>query len=214
MVISIEFNRFLIMRKKQKIQGLTIVEILVAIAIVALLAAGLYSVSSYVGRQAKIKLTESTIAILTAAIDEYHDFYGKFPFEADESYNKSNLESGVNGVNGTVRAFVNDVDQGTAGSHKDEYSSIEALYYFLNRAPDAKKIVGSINSSLFTNKSENKSEEFRVIIGSTQYPLVRIVDAWGMALRYTYATGNNFPAITSAGPDKDFTKTDDNITSR
>jgi len=203
------------MKIKLKYTGLTIVEILVAIAIVALLAAGLYSVGSYVETQSKITLTESTIETLVATLDEYHDFYGKFPFKADETYNQNDLEStGTNGIGGFVRAYVNDVNQEDSGSHKDEYSSIEAMYYFLNKCPSSKKIVNSINRSLLTNKG-NPNEEFRVGI----YPLVRVIDPWGKALRYTYEQDNNFPVITSAGPNKDFgdndpNKANDNINSR
>ncbi|PKL46418.1 MAG: hypothetical protein CVV39_07235 [Planctomycetes bacterium HGW-Planctomycetes-1] len=159
---------------KIKKNGLTLVEILVAIAIVALLAAGLYSVSQYVDRQAKIKLTESTIAILTAAIDEYHDFYKKFP-ALDDVY-----PSGCD-------------------------SPIEKLYYRLGLAPDAKKILGHINRSLIKNADGDDFPE--------------VVDAWGKEFDYSYTGVENFPVITSAGPDGDFGETDpgkkeDNITSR
>jgi hypothetical protein len=96
------------------------------------------------------------------------------------------------------------------------------LCYFLNQAPNAKKIIDFINPSLLTNKSENKTQEFRFVYtapGVLPYPLVRVVDAWGKAFRYTYKIGDNFPVITSAGPDKDFGDTvpgkqEDNITSR
>jgi len=205
------------MKRNQNTNGLTLVEILVAIAIVALLAAGLYSVGNYIETQSKITLTESTIEMLVTSLTEYRDFYGKFPFEADISYDRLSLESDVSG---TVRAYVNDVDQGDSGNHRDEYSSIEALCYFLNKCPNSKKIVNSINRSLLTNKGDT-NEEFRI----AAYPLVRVIDSWGKALRYTYGPGNNFPVITSAGPnkkfgdrgataDKDPNDSQDNITSR
>jgi prepilin-type N-terminal cleavage/methylation domain-containing protein len=206
---------------KIKTNGLTIMEVLVAVAIMALLAAGLYFAGSYVETQAKIKLTESTIETLAAAIDEYHDLYGKFPFEAGKYYDRNDLESpiDVNGIGGTVIAYVNDVDQNNFGNHKDEYSSIEALCYFLNKCPGSRKIINSINRSLLTNKG-NTNEEFRV----GTYPLIRVIDSWGKVLKYTYEQGNNFPVITSAGPDKKFgdrgptdndpNKARDNINSR
>ena len=109
------------MKIKQNKYGLTLVEVLVAIAIIAVLAAGLYSVSNYVETQSKKKLTKSTIETLCAALEQYHDFNDGFPFAADVNYGQSNLQSDVNG---TVGGGVN---------HKDEYASSEALYYFLNR---------------------------------------------------------------------------------
>jgi len=208
------------MKIKLKYTGLTIAEVLVAIAIVALLAVGLYSVGSYVETQSKITLTESTIETLVAALDEYHDFYGKFPFEAGTSYNQSSLESATepNGLNGNVTDKA-----GTslpAADYKDVYASGEALYHFLNKCPSSKKIVNSINLSMLTNK-DNKNREyfFDPNSGGQPYPLMHIIDPWKTPLRYTYEQDNNFPVITSAGPDKDFGDTDtgkkeDNITSR
>ena len=67
------------MKRKENKYGLTLVEILVAIAIIAILAAGLYSVGNYVETQAKIKLTESTIETLCTALEQYYDFYKSFP---------------------------------------------------------------------------------------------------------------------------------------
>jgi prepilin-type N-terminal cleavage/methylation domain-containing protein len=164
---------------KIKKNGLTLVEILVAIAIVALLAAGLYSVSQYVDRQAKVKLTESTIEILAAAIDEYYDFYNKFPDPADSYPAGCNL-------------------------------SIEKLYYKLGLAPNAKKILGHINPSLIKDADGDDFPE--------------VVDAWGTSFRYEYTQDDNFPVITSAGPDRKFgdraapdndpNNSQDNITSR
>jgi prepilin-type N-terminal cleavage/methylation domain-containing protein len=209
------------MKHKQNKNGLTIVEILVAIAIVALLAVGLYSVGSYVETQSKITLTESTIETLVAALDEYHDFYGKFPFDANESYDRNDIESVVDG-DVTDKA-------GTpllAADYNDVYASNEALYHFLNKCPSSKKIVNSINLSLLTNK-DNKNREYFFKFKSDPgqaYPLRHIIDPWKTPLRYTYEQSDNFPVITSAGPDKKFgdrgatdkdpNNAQDNITSR
>ncbi|MBU1259590.1 MAG: prepilin-type N-terminal cleavage/methylation domain-containing protein [Planctomycetes bacterium] len=118
------------MKRNQNTNGLTIVEILVAIAIVAILAAGLYSVGNYVETQSKIKLTESTIETLVTALDEYHDFYGKFPDpNADSEY--------LTGCD----------------------LSVEKLYYKLGLAPGAKKILGHINTSLIKDANSDGFRE-------------------------------------------------------
>lgn len=163
------------MKRKQNKIGLTLVEILVAIAIIAILAAGLYSVSNYIEKQAQIKLTESTIEILSTAIEQYHDFYGKFP--------------DVNDNNGIPA----DCDR-----------CMERLYYRLSLAPDAKNILNQINSSMIVNVYKDE--------GPNIFP--EIVDAWGTDFKYIYNSGDNFPLIESAGPDKDFNKTADNISSK
>ena len=69
------------MKRIQNKIGLTIVEVLVVVAIISVLAAGLYTVGNYVETQTKIKQTKSTIEILSAAIEQYHDFYGKCPYD-------------------------------------------------------------------------------------------------------------------------------------
>jgi prepilin-type N-terminal cleavage/methylation domain-containing protein len=211
------------MKRKQNKNGLTIMEILVAVVIMAILAAGLYFAGSYVDTQAKIKLTESTIETLAAAIDEYHDFYGKYPFEADETYGGSELKANnSNGLDGDVTNKA-----GTplpAADYNDVYASSEAMYHFLNKCPGSKKIVNSINISLITNK-DNKNREYFFRFGSDVqvYPLRHIIDSWKTPLRYTYVKNtirqDSFPVITSAGPDKNFGDTDpnkarDNINSR
>jgi prepilin-type N-terminal cleavage/methylation domain-containing protein len=189
------------MKRKQNKYGLTLVEIMVAIVIMAILAAGLYSVGNYLEKQSKTELTKSTIEILSAALEQYHDFNDSFPFVADTSYGEPNILSDIGG------AAVSPAD------YNDIYASSEASYYFLNRIPASKKIIDSINRSLLTNK-DYKSTEYFILIGTVNYPLIHIVDPWKCPFRYTYKQGDNFPVITSAGPDKDFNKTADNISSR
>jgi prepilin-type N-terminal cleavage/methylation domain-containing protein len=194
---------------KIRTNGLTLLEVLVAITIIAILAAGLYTVSSRVEKQAKEKLTKSTIEILCTALEQYRDFYGKFPFIATTAgYNKACLE-------GHLEGSVTNKTGGVLSDYNDIYASSEALYHFLNKCPSSKKIIGSINPSLLTNK-DNKNTEYFFKFSSdpgNYYPLVHIIDAWNVPFRYTYTLGNNFPVIISAGPDKNLNTSDD-ISSR
>ncbi|OHB55818.1 MAG: hypothetical protein A2173_10225 [Planctomycetes bacterium RBG_13_44_8b] len=159
---------------RQAHSGLTLVELLVAITIMAILAAGLYTVSSRVEKQAKEKLTKSTIDNLCTALEQYHDFYGKFP------------------------------DITVAGDYPPDCNGIERLYHSLGLAPDAKKILGKLHPSMIVDNEKNESP-------AAIYP--EIVDAWGQPFRYTYSSGNNFPVITSAGPNKK-SGDDDDISSK
>jgi prepilin-type N-terminal cleavage/methylation domain-containing protein len=159
------------MKRKQSKNGLTLVEIMVAITIIALLVAGLYSVSNYVETQSKIRLTKSTIEVLCTALEQYHDFDGNFP------------------------------DITVASDYPATCDTfIERLYYKLSLAPDAKKILNQISPSLIKDADNDKYAE--------------IVDAWETNFKYSYTSGDNFPLVISAGPDKDFNKTADNISSR
>lgn len=195
------------MKIKKRHTGLTLIEILVAVTIVAILAAGLYSVSDYLQKQSQIKLTESTIQTIVAALEQYYDFKGSFPFQADANYNDVNL---VNDMGGNIMA--DNQCSTSATDHNSIYASSEVLYYFLNQIPASRKIENSINQSLITDKIAAK--EYFIHIGTNCYPLIHIVDPWYTPFRYTYSTGDNFPVIESAGPDKDFNKTADNISSK
>jgi len=124
------------MKRIQNKIGLTIVEILVVVAIISLLAAGLYTVGNYVETQTKIKQTKSTIEILSAALEQYYDFYngvrgvGKFPDPNDPN----GVPLGCN-------------------------SNMEKLYYRLSCVPDAKKILNQINPTFIKDVDDNNRPE-------------------------------------------------------
>lgn len=188
------------MKRKQNNYGLTLVEILVAVVIIAILAVGLYIGGNYLETQSKIKLTQSTIETLCTALEQYHDFYRRFPFQADENYHgEPNLVSDV----GAANVMENSGCTTIASDYNDIYASGDALYYFLNQIPASRKIVDSINHSLIANK-DYKGKEYFVSISGQCYPLIRIIDPWKCPFRYTYTSGDNFPVITSAGPNGTF----------
>ena len=56
--------------------------------------------------------------------------------------------------------------------------------------------------------------EVTLLAGDISIDLIRFIDPWGKALRYTYAAGDTFPLIESAGSDGDFDAAGDNITSQ
>ncbi len=106
---------------------MTLIEIMVSVLIVAILAAGLFAVSGYIDTQMKIKRTESTIQLLVAAIEQYHDFYKAFP------------------------------DPNASAYPADVNASIEKLYYKLTFAPDAKKILDQINRKYITDSDKDSA---------------------------------------------------------
>ncbi|MCE5340380.1 MAG: type II secretion system GspH family protein [Planctomycetaceae bacterium] len=184
---------------KTKQSGMTLIEIMVSVLIVAILAAGLFSVSGYIDTQMKIKSTESTIHLLVAAVEQYHDFYKAFPDVNSTSY---------------VGEYPNGKYDKDANGVKDA-NYIEKLYYKLTLAPDAKKILDQINRKYVKDSDKDSGGK----PAPDKNP--EIVDAWGRSLRYIYEKkiNANFPEIISAGPDKDFgdgdaKKAEDNISSK
>ncbi len=85
----------------------------------------------------------------------------------------------------------------------DANQNSEIFYRELNFLTSSRKMLDRIDGSLIQDK---------VNTGITP-PLPEIYDSWGTVLDYRYVAGNNFPVLTSAGPDKKFGNTDD-ISSR
>jgi prepilin-type N-terminal cleavage/methylation domain-containing protein len=124
--------------KNAKQSGMTLIEIIVSIAIIAILAAGLTAVGSYVDKQIKIKKTLASMHILVTAVDQYYDFYRKFP-----------------DPNGAYPSTTYFDPSGT------EPNNIEKLYYKLTLAPDAKKVLDQINRKSF--KDADKDDNLEIV---------------------------------------------------
>lgn len=77
----------------------------------------------------------------------------------------------------------------------------EYLYKELNSIPTSRKILEKISPSLIKNK-----------LGAADSG-PEIYDPWDTPFDYRYTTGNNFPELISAGPDRKFGTSDD-ITSK
>jgi prepilin-type N-terminal cleavage/methylation domain-containing protein len=205
--------------------GVTLVEILVVVAIIAILVTMVIGIAARVDTQGKEQLTESTIALLTAALGQFGD-YGysysdpcdadfKFPLDCN-NFSQSELEGALKDALGTTTTpAITPV-----GAHDPNYSGSEALYFFLSRVPESRETLGKIDKSLITNKGSNGAD-MTIIIDNKSYPLMRFIDPWGKTLRYDYyneresnfkkrgESKRTFPVITSAGPDGEFGSADD-----
>jgi len=132
---------------KIKRNGLTLIEVLVAVAIIAILSAGLYSVSNYIDMKIKIARTKSTLHILVTALERYHEFYGRFPIIDD----------------------VNDSADYAKENYPDagkKMSSIEKAYYRLSLAPESKKIIGHIERKMVKDKDKDGFPEVYDVWGT------------------------------------------------
>jgi hypothetical protein len=91
--------------------------------------------------------------------------------------------------------------------------SSEALYYFLNRSPNSRAIIGTLLDQFLSNKdSTGRVLLIEIPTGGAPTDLIRFADVWGMPIRYDYDPAvHSFPILTSAGPDKKFETVQDNI---
>jgi len=209
--------------------GLSLVEMLIVVAIIVILTTMVIGLASRIDNQSKEQLTRNTIAILTAALRQFHDYrypykdlaYADFGFPLDcNDFLQPALEMTLGNALGATVVIV-------SGAPDISYSGTEALYLFLSQLPECRKTLDKIDESLITNLGLDK-QPMNISLtypdGITKVsPLLRITDPWGTALRYDYydemlippdpRQKRTFPVITSAGPDKKF-GTDDDISSR
>ena len=156
--------------------GVTLVEMLVVVAIIALLATMVIGIATRIDNQSKERGLKNTFGLLEGALEEYYEYWGYFPEQPEKDFTN-------------------------AAAHS------EILYGALNSIPSSRQILDKISDSLIRNE-----------YGDPNTP--EIYDPWKInskefrrAIDYIYVSGNTFPVITSAGPDRNF-DTPDDITSR
>jgi len=206
------------MNRLRKQRAFTAVEVITTVAILAILVGILLGVGKRLVTQAEEKLAQGTIDIIVLALEQYYvSNSNTFPFEADVY-----IESPPSGFDeNTLRAVI-ELDRGAApndstiiGSHDSKYASSEALFYFLSKSPNSRRIIDTITDTQITNQGFNGGDLIiEVPTGSIPIDLVRFIDPWGKPFRYTYTAGDTFPLIESAGADGAFAAAGDNITSK
>ena len=217
--------------------GLTLVEMLIVVAIVVILTTMVIGLAGRINDQSNERLTQSTIAILDAALGQFRDYEYRykdnpiytpaerefylgldFPLDCND-FLQPVLETTLASALGAVAAPI------TGGVHHPSYSGCEAVYLFLSQVPECRKTLDRIDKSLITNLGVDKQPRIISVtyLGGVPKvrPLLRVIDPWGTTLKYDYydevfpdpLNKRTFPVITSAGPDKQFGNTDD-ISSR
>jgi len=100
------------------------------------------------------------------------------------------------------REFTNHFPEQKEMNYANAAAHSEYLYGELQTVPAVQKILQKIDSSLIKNQ-----------YSAAGVPLTQtapeIYDPWGTPLEYRYVTGDNFPRLISAGPDKTFGTKDD-----
>jgi len=150
------------MKRRRYNAGFTLVEMLIVVAIIALLATMVVGLAARIDNQSKERGLKSTFTLLDGALQEYYDYWKAFP----------------------------DPNKAPYLTHS------AALYGQLYSTPTSRKILEEISSKLIRDNPP------------------QIYDPWGTLLDYRYTPGDNFPMLVSAGPDKSFVNTADNISSR
>lgn len=69
--------------------GVTLVEMLVVVAVIALLATMVIGIAARVDNQSKERGLISTFALLEGALEEYYDYIGGFPKQPEKDFTKA-----------------------------------------------------------------------------------------------------------------------------
>ncbi len=168
-------------RNSQSRLGFTLVEVLIVVAILAVVAAGLVGLSSYLQTQNNTVLTEKCLELLSTAVAEFYDITAHFPID----------DWGDIGADGSRIAG--------ASKSGDNPNSDELLYLQLSLLPQTRQIISKLPEKLLASPlSEARVQLAHDLSANTPY-LRSIVDPWGEPLHYD-ASGS-FPRIWSSGPD-------------
>jgi prepilin-type N-terminal cleavage/methylation domain-containing protein len=216
------------MKTSGKNCGFTLIEMLLVVAIIALLVSMMVGVAKRIDDQGKERLCRDTIELIGNALEQFRDF----GYEYKGGYSGLGLTFPLD-CNGFFAvdlqtALGNALAAGIIITpaepiHDISFSGSEVLYFILSQVPDCRVTLDKVDKSLLTNKGDNgPAIEIEISIGATTttLPFTRIVDPWGEALRYDYYekdaglmplldTKKTFPVITSAGADKQFDTKDD-----
>lgn len=74
------------MKNKKYKHGLSLIEVLMAVIIVAVLATMVITVTSSIDNRSKEEATEAVFSLLETALQEYYDYWKSFPEPAAPSY--------------------------------------------------------------------------------------------------------------------------------
>jgi len=211
-------------------RGFTLVEIMVAIVIIAIVLGIAIMVGQEVRTNAELKNTKGTIEVLVTALREYERLQGAntvaWPPEpyyfADPTCpehtgvdNPSHLDNF--GACWTKRGYVPNPTLGDHGTPSLKWkdivypetflaarASIEVLYWYLSQEPDCEAILSRLADEMVTNEDNDA-----VTVGGETTALLEVNDAWGRPIRYRTRGEGNFPVLTSAGVDGVFDNADD-----
>ncbi len=198
------------MRFGRKNSGFSLMEVLTAVAVIAVLASILLSAGKGIRIKAERNLAESTVSIIVTALEQYYEFDGGFFEVSDpEAFGSAELADEMDlAADGS-----DDNDVAINAGNRDEYASCQYMYYMLSKVPNSRRIIDTISEPLVVSRNDG-DDKLTYNYDGTDYDLVRIIDPWGNTFRYSYSDGDAFPLVESAGPDGDFDTLKDNVTSR
>ena len=81
------------MKRYKYKHGITLVEILVVVSVIAILATMVIGIAARINDQSKERGLESTFVLLESALQEYHEGTGKFPEQPEKNFANAAIHS-------------------------------------------------------------------------------------------------------------------------
>jgi len=157
-------------------------------------------------------------------VDPPSQRYGPYP---PDGYSPAVLQHYIAGAHPSEPVVrVGTSGQPTSETPVDDFRSIEGLYLYLSRLSSrAKEVLERLPDGVLTNQDRCPSgpcpDALQLVTGE-RIPLVEVADGWGRPLRYSVweeapqgapaGSGRFRYRLTSAGPDGDFDRDEDNVT--
>ncbi len=195
------------MKNSRDKSGVTLIEMLVAVALIVLLASIVIGIAGRTDDKAKEQLTRNTFALLDAALEQFNDYGYRYKSTTYSFPLDCSLM-----IQGDAQVLLQ-TELGVAAVDPAGWLPGELWCFFLSRIPASREILGKVDESLKTSAAITT-----LGVRGRVYPFVIFLDPWKMPLRYqdidNFGNKLHFPLITSAGPDRDFDTVADNITNR
>ncbi len=191
------------MRTRAYKTGFTLIEMVMVIAIIAILVSMVIHITKRIDDQSKERLCRETITLIGNALEQFRDFgyeykdttnYAGLTFPLDCSGYDPTIASTLlclniqdtlhNALYSSVSTDPPVITIG--GAHDNMFSGSEALYFILSQVPDCRVTLNKIDKSLLTDKGTNGNPITITIGASPAIPFTRIIDPWGTTLRYDY----------------------------
>jgi prepilin-type N-terminal cleavage/methylation domain-containing protein len=189
--------------------GFTLIEMLMVVAIIAILVSMVVGITKRIDDQSKERLCRNTIALVGNALEQFRDFGYEYkdPYFAGLTFpldcNKydpamsafpcasANLRDTLHNALYSSNPFdPPNITISPVAQHAPDFSGSEAMYFILSQVPDCRTTLDKIDKSLLTNKGIDNDANITITIQSATttrtYPFTRIIDPWGKTLRYDY----------------------------
>jgi len=210
------------MRTRAYKSGFTLIEMLLVVAIIAILVSMVVGIAKRIDDQSKERLCRNSIALLGNALEQFRDFGYEYK---DNYYDGLVFPLDCNGYDPMTSAFTYNIRDtlhnalyssnsleppnitvSPVAQHDQSFSGSEALYFILSQVPDCRKTLDKIDKSLLTNIGTDHVTPINITINfgatSQTLPFTRIIDPWKTPLNYDYYP--DFNDYTGGSPYKTY----------